>query len=350
MNARSVWLCAGTLAVILVLAACSGKAEPAPSPTATVPPATNTPAPTPTPSQLTPEQIVTKMKDSVVNIEATYPDGVGGGTGIVWGDATHIVTNAHVVGGAGAIKVVEPSTGKTVSAKVVALSTCDDVALLSVPSGNFVPATLGNEESINAGQAVVALGYPATFTDAAGLKLSVTQGIVSKLGESYNGREDLIQTDAPINHGSSGGPLVDAQGNVIGMNTLSSATGQNINYAIAIGQVKKVADQLTSGKNIDYIGVNLTENYPGLADDLGILLAYTDGLLVTGIDAGSPAEQGGLVFSDLIYSIDDVPVSTVGDVCDILRSRGSGATLNVDFVRTYTDGTNDEFITDVVMP
>lgn len=350
MTVRSLWLCAGALAITFGLCACSGKSQPSATPTPASPTATATPMATATPSQLTPEQIVAKMKDSVVNIEATYPDGVGGGTGIVWGDATHIVTNAHVVAGAGAIKVVEPSTGKTVSAKVVALSSCDDVALLSVGAGNFVPATLADEDSINPGEAAVALGFPATATDASGLKLSVTQGIVSKLGEAYDGREDLIQTDAPINSGNSGGPLVDAQGNVIGMNTLSSTTGQNINYAIAIGQVQKVADQLASGKNIDYIGVNLTENYPGLADDLGILLAYTDGLVVTGVDAGSPAETGGLVFSDLIYYIDNVPVTTVGDVCDILRSRSSGATLSVDFVRTYTDGTDDEFLADVVVP
>lgn len=360
MTVRSLWLCARALAVTFVLAACSEDSRPtssatvaspsAASSTVAAPTATSTPAASPTPSELTPEQIVARMQDSVVNVQTTYPGSTGGGSGIVWGDATHIVTNAHIVAGAGSIKVVEPSTGKAVSAKVVAVSSCDDIALLSVSSGKFVPAPLAADDSINTGEAVVALGYPATIADASGAKLSVTRGIVSKLGESFDGIEDLIQTDAPFNAGSSGGPLVDTEGNVIGMNAVRGNSGQNTNFSIAIGKMVKVTSQLASGKSIDYTGLKLMQNDPALGDDLGIFLAYTDGLFVVSVDAGSPADEAGLAPTDLIYHIDNVSVATVGDVCDILRSRSSGATVGVEFVRSYSDETSDAFVTNVVMP
>jgi len=298
---------------------------------------------------LSPQEIVTAMNLSVVHIKATYPEGTGGGSGIVWEDATHILTNAHVVTGAGSIKVVDPKDGKLISAKVVAQSPCDDVALLEVDRGNFTPAKTGDSGKLSAGEAVVALGFPGTVTDQGSDKLTITRGIVSKVSDSVDGYNDLIQTDAAINPGNSGGPLVNSRGEVVGMNTLSARTKQEQNYAISINEAKFVADKLRAGKNLNWIGARIEPNYRGLASELGIKLAYTDGLLVTGIDTGSPAAKAGLGYSDLIYTVDSVSVPTVGAFCDVLRSRKVGDKIRIDITRTYRDGTYEDLYSDVVL-
>lgn len=298
---------------------------------------------------LTPQEIVTAMTQSVVHIKATYPEGTGGGSGIVWEDGTHILTNAHVVTGAGSIKVVDPKDGKQISAKVVAQSPCDDVALLQVERGNFTPAKIGDSGKLSAGEAVVALGFPGTVTDQGSDKLTITRGIVSKVSDTVDGYNDLIQTDAAINPGNSGGPLVNSRGEVIGINTLSARTKQGQNYAIAINEAKFVADQLKAGKNLNWIGVRLEPNYQGLAKELGIKLAYIDGLVVTGIDTGSPADKAKLGYSDLIYTVDNVEVPTVGAFCDVLRSRKAGDKIRVDITRTYRDGSYEDLYADVVL-
>lgn len=298
---------------------------------------------------LTPQQIVEKLEGSVVNIEATYPEGTGGGSGIVWEDGTHILTNAHVVLGAGAIKVVDPVDSKKISARVVALSACDDVALLQVDRGNFTPAEIGDSDELEPGQEVVALGFPATYTDQGSSKLVVTRGIVSKVGDTFDGNNDLIQTDAAINPGNSGGPLVDTTGKLIGMNTFTFTGTQSQNYAISMNEAKFVAEKLKAGKNLDYIGARLQQNYQGLAEQLGIQLAYIDGIMITGVDAGSPAAKAGLGYSDLIYTVDSVSVGTVGEFCDVIRSRAAGDTLRVDITRTYSDGTFEDLYAEVVV-
>jgi S1-C subfamily serine protease len=324
-------------AAALTVGACGGGDSKDETPT---PPESGTA--TPADVTLTPQQIVDRLSSSVVRIRATYPEGVGGGSGIVWEDARHILTNAHVVLGAGAIKVVDPKDGREVSARVVALSPCDDVALLEVERGNFSPAPIGDSDKLEPGEEVVALGYPATYTDQGSSKLVVTRGIVSKAHDTFEGLTDLIQTDAAINPGNSGGPLVNSRGQVVGINTLGFWGKQAQNYAIAINEATFVGGKLKAGKNLHYIGARIEQNYPGLAQELGIKLAYTDGLVVTGIDAGSPADEAGLGYSDLIYYVDGVWVDSVGGFCDILRSRKPGDTIRLDITRTYRDGTFED--------
>lgn len=342
------------LSAVLVLTGCGGGGDDddddvTATATATATEAPSSPTATPTPETLNPQQIVEKMQKSVVHIVANYPEGVGGGSGIVWESGTRIVTNAHVVLGAGSIKVIDPVDKREIPARVVALSQCDDVALLEVDRGNFEPATIGDSAKLATGEEVVALGFPGTFADPGGQSMTVTRGIVSKLGEQYDGLQDLIQTDAAINPGNSGGPLVNMRGEVIGINTLASTTRQSMNFAIAISEVKYVADQLKAGKHLNYLGARLEENYPGRADELGIYLAYIDGVLVTGVDAGSPADDAGLGYSDLIYYIDNVPVETPGDICDILRSRKAGDTINLLITRTYSDGSFEDLTGNVTL-
>jgi len=302
---------------------------------------------TPESKTLTPQQILEGMKGSVVHIVATYPEGTGGGTGFVWKDAKHIITNAHVVLGAGSIKVVDPKDGRQISAKVVALSPCDDVALLEVERGNFSPAKIGDSDKLTAGEEVVALGFPGTYTDQGSSQLTITRGIVSKVHESYDGMTDLVATDTAINPGNSGGPLVNSKGEVIGINTFFFIGKQSQNYAISINEAQFVAEKLESGKHINYVGARVQQNYRGLAEELGMTLAYIDGLVITGVDTGSPADEAGLGYADLIYYVDNVWVSSFGEFCDVLRSRRSGDTLRIDITRTFRDGSSEDMYAEV---
>jgi S1-C subfamily serine protease len=252
---------------------------------------------------------------------------------------------------------VDPVDGREIPARVLGISPCDDLALLEVDRGNFAPATLGSSADVATGEDVLALGFPGTLTDPVGDELTVTRGIVSKTGESFDGLEDLIQTDTPINGGNSGGALVNSRGEVIGINTLKSALQQDVNYAIAIDEAKFVADDLREGKKINWIGARLEANVAGIGNYYGMVLDFEgQGVVVTGIDPASPAESGGLGWADIIYRVDNVDVYSFGEVCDIMRSKSPGATIRFEFRRTYVDPDTfeysgyEDFYTDIALP
>lgn len=261
----------------------------------------------------------------------------GMGTGVIISSDGHIVTNNHVVANASELKVTL-FNGRTYTATVVGTDAKTDLAVLKIEASDLEPASFADSDMIEVGEWVLAMGSPFELID------TVTAGIVSAKGRGVGitDYEDFIQTDAAINPGNSGGPLVNARGEVVGVNTLTFLGQQSQNYAIAINEAKFVADKLKSGKNITYIGARIRENYAGLAQELGIKLAYTDGLLITGIDTGSPAAEAGLGYSDLIYYADNVWVESIGDFCDVLRSRKPGDTVRLDITRTYSDGSSED--------
>ncbi len=314
----------------VVLAACGGDDDDDATRT-TSPDDDGTATAQPTPAELSTAEILEANKLSVVRITTTSPQGDSGGTGIVWEDSTHILTNAHVVIGAGAIKISDPeSPTRTYAARVVALSACDDVALLEVDRGPFQPAAWGDSDAVRAGEQIVTLGYPATISG--GTEFVVTEGIVSRMNATYefDGYDELIQHTAPINPGNSGGPLFNKRGEVIGLNTFTALNKQAENYAITSNEALFIADQLLDGMDLDYIGIAVTRNYEDLAYAWD--LAFIDGLVVVGVDPGSPAAKADpypFVWGDLIFSVDDTPVETVGQYCDIIRSRRAGQTIEL---------------------
>jgi S1-C subfamily serine protease len=312
----------------------------------------------PTPTQraeLNASQILEKDKASVVSIETTSYYGEGGGTGIVFEDSTHVLTNAHVVVGAGSIKVVDPAdSSKTFAAKVVAMSPCDDVALLSIErASGLKPATFGDSAEVKPGDRVVALGFPGTLSTGPALPI-VTEGTISRLRAEFDfsGQHDLIQNTAPINPGNSGGPLYNKYGEIIGLNSYSARGAQSENYAISSNEALAVAKQLKDGKHLDYIGIGVQPNYEEFAYDND--LAYIDGLVVMGVDPGSAADAAtpnALEPGFLIFDVNDTPVYTVGDFCDVLRSQSSGATLRIRFgAYDSNDKPYNSFISNVKLP
>lgn len=285
------------------------------------------------PKDLSPQEIVESLAPSVVNILTTFPSGAGGGSGIVWEDNRHILTNAHVVLGSGSIKVIDPEDGREIPARVVALSPCDDVALLEVDRGNFEPAPIGDSDKLEPGEEVVALGYPATYTDQGSTKLVVTRGIVSKVNDSLDGKNDLIQTDAAINPGNSGGPLFDMAGNVVGVNTAilsQSGTGSGVGFAIPSNTVRRIVPYLIEFGSYEHswLGISGMTVQPAQREAMNLDSAFK-GVMVTLVSPNSPAERGGLrgtdraintplgqipVNGDIITAIDGQPIEDMNDL------------------------------------
>jgi S1-C subfamily serine protease len=241
------------------------------------------------------------------------------GTGFVVSADGEIITNAHVVEGQEIVKVRLPGESQARDARVVgASSDLTDVALLKVSGVNgLTPAQLGVSADLRVGDPVVAVGY------ALGLRgdPTVTTGIVSALGRTLDSQlAGLIQTDAAISPGNSGGPLLDSQGRVIGVNTAKAGqTGaENIGFAIPIDGALRVADGLRGGTSLStgFLGVSTRDA------DLGDL-----GAEVVEVVPGSAAEDGGLRVGDVITAVDGALVSGAGELGSVIRSLDPGAAL-----------------------
>ncbi len=303
-----------------------------PEPTQAVAAPTAPPAETavPTPAVMTVSEIVDKLRTSTVLIDVqTSTDFGGTGSGFVYDNTGLIVTNAHVVTGAALIKVHFAGSERWYSARAVGIAPCDDLALIQVDKADVTAATIGSSDALKVGDEVVAIGYPKAAQ--LGTDLTVTRGVVSKLHASIGQYEDTIQTDAAINPGNSGGPLANQRGEVVGINTATMRGTQGINFAISIDAAKPVLEKLTQGKKLNYVGWNLVPNDSDLAKQYN--LATDKGMIVAGVDSGSPASRAGIKPLDIIYDMQDVELTSDAQVCDILRSHSEGSALKVNVIR-----------------
>ena len=273
---------------------------------------------------------------SVVEITVTSTgqgdgfDGSGGtteaqGSGFVYDTEGHIVTNDHVVEGAESV-TVRFSNGETRSATVVGTDPSTDLAVLHVDADASLlqPLELAPSSSVAVGEAVVAIGSPF------GLEDTVTTGIVSALGRSMeapNGYtiNDSIQTDAAINHGNSGGPLLDLEGRVIGINSqIASESGGNdgVGFAVPSDTVERIVGQLLDGGTVQhaYLGVSVTE--------------AAEGVQVGDVRSDSPAESAGLRTGDVILAVGGDEVSTPSELQTAIDAQAPGDTLTLRVVRS----------------
>ena len=276
------------------------------------------------------------------------------GSGFVFSKDGYILTNYHVVHDASSIRV-SFSNNDSLGARIVGSDPTTDVAVLKVSAKSraFKPLSLGNSDGIRVGDAVVALGNPFGYTR------TVTAGIVSALQrriQSPNAQtiDHIIQTDAAINPGNSGGPLIDARGDVVGVNAAISTgdTGESgsvgIGFAIPINTVKTVAQQLiTTGKATHpYIGLTVQAITPEVASLFA--LPVTSGLIVQNVYTRSPAAKAGVrggsasiivagesyvVGGDVITSVDDVPVSSETRFRDLIAGKRPGDTVTLEIYR-----------------
>ncbi|HEX6531069.1 MAG TPA: trypsin-like peptidase domain-containing protein [Nitrospira sp.] len=237
----------------------------------------------------------------------TQASGKGLGSGILIDEAGTIVTNAHVVAGAAKITVTLHD-GTRLPAKLIGSDPQTDIALLqvSLPKGPHVPAALGDSDKLEIGQKVVAIGHPF------GLAYAFSTGIVSGFGKVFETKQEvfqerIIQTTTPFNPGNSGGPLVDSEDRVVGVNSAILLGAENIGFAIPINTVKSILPELRAYGRVVRPWLGIKGKF--VTDELRNLIALplVDGLLVIDVEDGSPAAETGLRAGDLDVTIEGEP-------------------------------------------
>ncbi|MBT9254027.1 trypsin-like peptidase domain-containing protein [Phycicoccus sp. MAQZ13P-2] len=280
---------------------------------------------------------------SVVTLRVEGADGGATGSGWVYDDRGHVVTNNHVVAGAGDSTItVVLSNGKQVSGKVVGRDASYDLAVVRVEGADLAPLPVGSSSDVVVGDEVIAVGAPL------GLDSTVTSGIVSALDRPVTpGQQDdqsfinAIQTDAAINPGNSGGPLLDMQGRVIGVNSAiarvpgTSLGGQSgnigVGFAIPSDQVSTTVDQLISTGKAEHpiIGVYLDSSYDGE----GVRVAEDGPNGDPAVNPGGPADEAGIEAGDVITAFEGRPVSDDGELVVKIRARRVGESVRLTIVR-----------------
>jgi S1-C subfamily serine protease len=269
---------------------------------------------------------------SVVKIAA----GRAGGSGVVFTPDGLILTNSHVVDGASTLSVDLPD-GRSMRADLVGRDADSDLAVIRASSatGASLPwATLGDSRGVRVGQIAIAIGNPYGFHH------SVTAGVVSALGRSLRARsgrlmDDIIQTDAALNPGNSGGPLVTTRGEVIGVNTAMILPAQGLCFAIASNTARFVAARLIRDGRIrrSYIGV-AGQNVPiPRAIARANQLAVTSGVLVVSVEPDSPATTAGLREGDVILAVDGAAVNGIDDLLRLLTDERIGLPVPMAILR-----------------
>jgi 2-alkenal reductase len=309
-------------------------------------------------------EIFQRVSPSVVHVAGRADDSVLAsasdtgqvqtGTGFVWDDAGHIVTNSHVIKGATTI-AVRLASGEVLPARLVGAAPGVDIAVLSVSSTSPRlprPIAVGRSSDLKVGQSAFAIGNPF------GLDQSLTTGVISALKRrlpTSGGREisDVIQTDAAINPGNSGGPLLDSAGRLIGVNTaIFSLSGGNVGvgFAVPVDVVNRVVPQLIRRGRMPMPGIGIIAADEGTATRLGV-----QGVVVLRTVPGSPAEQAGLqgidprsrALGDIIVAANGRPVHRLADLIDEIEKAGIGEAVHLNVMRGDTTASMRAKIVDV---
>lgn len=267
------------------------------------------------------QQIYEKVSPSVASISCILHNGSGTGTGIVMSEDGYIITNYHVIENAQRIDVLL-GNNESYSAQLVGGDETTDIAVLKVDAYGLDPAEFGDSDALRVGDAVVAIGDPL----GAELRGTMTDGIVSAINRDLNlsGRKmTLIQTNAALNSGNSGGPLINCYGQVIGINTMkmssysaTSATVEGLGFAIPIAAAKPIIDELVSQ---GYVSGRPAIGIQGQSLDLRAQLFYhlPSGIIITDILPDSDAAQKGLETDDVIVAFNGAPISSLEDLVRI---------------------------------
>ncbi len=253
---------------------------------------------------------------------------IGLGTGVIIDAAGHILTSNHVVEGIEDITVTLYD-GRTLDAWVVGRDPHTDIAVIKVPAEGLHPALLGDSSGLLVGQDVIAIGHALGLGGAP----TVSKGVVSALDRTIGTERnttmvDLIQTDASINLGNSGGPLVSTQAEVVGINTSMLRVGQGIGFAVNINDARTVADQLVERGAVrrGYMGVLFADLTPAFIAQLGLDMD-AEGVLLTEVVPDTPAWNAGLRPGDVILSANGQPMSTTGELLKFLMMHPPGDTM-----------------------
>ena len=281
-------------------------------------------------------QVAERLANSVVTISTTVEDDFGGGrgvgTGVVLTSDGEILTNAHVIEDASEVVVRFAGETEPRVAKVLASDLGNDLALIKVDATGLIAATFAKPGSVQIGDTVVAIGYALALDGGP----TVTSGIVSALKrtiETDSGAlNSLIQTDAAISSGNSGGPLVNLKGEVVGINTAvargdSDSAANNIGFSISVDEVLIVIEQLREQAN----GAVRKEGF------LGVGLAARDdggqGAIITNVQPGSPADKAGILIDDVVLAVDGEPIDGQAGLVAAIRDAEPGQTVKIEIFR-----------------
>lgn len=299
--------------------------------------------------------VVDKLSPSVVSILTSVKSisyfgqsysSSAAGTGVIVTEDGYILTNKHVIEGATAISVVLDDGTTYKDVEVTAVDSLNDIAFLKIKDvSGLTPATLGDSKTVTVGQQVVAIG------NALGeYQNSVTSGVVSGTGRTLTATDstgstseqlsDMIQTDAAINSGNSGGPLINAAGQVIGINTATSSSAENLGFAIPIAAAKGMLSQLKEKGTAEraYLGVYALEVTPLSAKTYNLPVTagaylYASGGNYSAIKKDSPAAKAGLKDKDIITAVNGVKIGTAGSLSTLIGEYKPGDTVQLTVVR-----------------
>jgi S1-C subfamily serine protease len=282
--------------------------------------------------------VVDRVGPTVVRLDVKASDGQrhrdGTGSGVIVAPDGLVLTNSHVVGGATRVSVTTVD-GRSLSARVVGDDPDTDLALVRIDSPDTLPAaSLGDSKRLRRGQLVIAIGNPLGFES------TVTTGVISALGRSLraqSGRliDDVIQTDAALNPGNSGGPLVSSHGEVVGINTAVIMGAQGICFAVASNTANFVLGELVRHGHVRraYIGVAAQQTVipRRLRHAAGVTQA--SGVVAVGVEPGSPAELAGIVTGDIILALDGIAISGADDLIRALDGDKIGRIVSLEMLR-----------------
>ena len=276
---------------------------------------------------------------AVVRVETVGPQGrrSGVGSGVIIAPDGLVLTNSHVVDGAKEVRLVD-TEGRTMEARRLGEDADTDLALLRAGSDRNLPsARLGNSKKLRRGQLVVAIGNPLGFES------TVTAGVISALGRSLRARsgrliEDVVQTDAALNPGNSGGPLVSSRGEVIGINTAIIQGAQGICFAVASNTAQFVLTELIRHGRVrrSYIGISgqtapVSRRHAHVAE-----IDNISGAMITALEPDGPAALAGLMSLDIIVRVDGEAVTGVDDLIRLLHADRIGRDVRIDVLRRGT--------------
>jgi S1-C subfamily serine protease len=289
-------------------------------------------------------RVAEMLRPAVVNLRSGRGRREGAGSGILFTPDGFLLTNHHVVQGNERVRV-RLGDGREVGGRVIGNDPWTDLAIVQAEESNLPHATLGDSSRLRVGQLVVAIGSPLGFES------TVTAGVISALGRTLRGItghlvDNVIQTDAALNPGNSGGPLVDSRGQVIGINTAIVRPAQGLCFAIPINVAKHILPQLLQHGRVvrGYLGLH-ARNVPlpaGVARSHD--LTQTGAVEVMAIEPDGPADQAGILEEDLIVALGDQPTTCVDDLHKLLTQ------LPIDVPASVTLLRRDRLLHRLVMP
>jgi S1-C subfamily serine protease len=281
---------------------------------------------------------VEKASPAVVKIERLNVNNnqevvSGTGSGFLFSSDGYLFTNSHVVNGATSLKVMLQD-GRVYAASLAGQDPATDLALLKIDAREFSPVKLGDSDELKIGQMVIAIGNPLGFQH------TVTAGVISALGRSLQGQDGMmmdamIQTDAALNPGNSGGPLINSNGEVIGVNTAVIRGAQGLCFAISINTAKAIANQLIRYGKVKRAYVGVAMQQIDLVPRLRTIhqLKNKQALFISRVERNSPAAKAGIMNGDIIYQFNDQPVETADQFFKMMTADKIGQFQYINVIR-----------------